>query len=623
MSTILSKKRLAVFYSFALAIPLLFFAMLEAGLRYVDYGENLDLFITEPEDIGNEPYWLVNPSVVHRYFPKQRYAPQPPYQVFLKQKPENGYRVFVMGGSTTAGWPYPANVMFSRVLSQRLSDVFPDRYIEVVNTGIAAVNSFTLLDFVDEILVHEPDAILIYAGHNEFYGALGAASSVSVGQARWVIKTYLALLRLKTVQLVRDVVNGITAGFLSGGEEQYSTLMGRMVGDRSVPYDSEIYQVAKLNYEANLRDILGAANQADVPVMISELVSNLRDHSPFVSVENGGQLPADIVYSWAQMLEQEEMYGMARETYAWAKDLDGLRFRAPGEFNGIIHKVAAEFKVPVVPMVSYFEKESANGLIGKRLMLEHLHPNDKGYMLMSEAFFDTMQRYDFVSDQWNVGDSQSAELYRSTWPVTDLDRALGDIRIVNLTDHWPYPPKGQDDRSIEDFGPANQAEALALQVFNGELSYTEAHTKMAEHFEEQGRPDLAFREYIALVSAVPNQINYYMLAINQLLKQRAYDRALPLLFASIEIKNTGYANKWIGQIFMMKQQPMQAIPYFKEAYGFAPEDPQFLYNLGFAHTVTGHFAEAQNFLQQLEQLAPDFQKLDKLRQLLAERRPPG
>jgi hypothetical protein len=41
------------------------------------------------------------------------------------------------------------------------------------------VNSYTFYDKIDEILKEDPDAILIYAGHNEFYGELGIGSSKS------------------------------------------------------------------------------------------------------------------------------------------------------------------------------------------------------------------------------------------------------------------------------------------------------------------------------------------------------------------------------------------------------------------------------------------------------------
>ena len=66
---------------------------------------------------------------------------------------------------------------------------------------MAAINSYTLLDFMDEILEQSPDALLIYTGHNEYYGALGVGSEQSLGNSRWLIHTYLKLRSVKLLCL--------------------------------------------------------------------------------------------------------------------------------------------------------------------------------------------------------------------------------------------------------------------------------------------------------------------------------------------------------------------------------------------------------------------------------------
>ncbi len=45
--------------------------------------------------------------------------------------------------------------------------------------GISAINSITLRDIIDDVLEENPDLIIIYTGHNEYYGALGPASNIS------------------------------------------------------------------------------------------------------------------------------------------------------------------------------------------------------------------------------------------------------------------------------------------------------------------------------------------------------------------------------------------------------------------------------------------------------------
>ncbi len=92
------------------------------------------------------------------------------------------------------------------MVKDRLVTLFPDRNFEVVNLGMTAVNSYTMLDFTREILEYELDLILIYCGHNEFYGALGIASAEHLGRSRWLVKTHLNLQKLKTFWLVRATI---------------------------------------------------------------------------------------------------------------------------------------------------------------------------------------------------------------------------------------------------------------------------------------------------------------------------------------------------------------------------------------------------------------------------------
>jgi len=96
-----------------------------------------------------------------RYFFNEQFAPRPGIDLFLKEKPENGYRIFVLGGSTAAGYPYGANIRFSTILEERLRDVFPRKPIEVVNMAMTAVNTYTLLDFMDELLVMNLDLAIL------------------------------------------------------------------------------------------------------------------------------------------------------------------------------------------------------------------------------------------------------------------------------------------------------------------------------------------------------------------------------------------------------------------------------------------------------------------------------
>ena len=606
-----------VFYAIAVLIPVLFFILFESALRVFDYGKDLRLFVPVVAEAGNEEYLTTNIDVANRYFPESYFTPSPPEEVFKKNKPDNGYRVFVMGGSTAASWPYPRNVLFSRILRQRLSDTFPDKYIEVVNTGIAAVNTFTLLDFTDEILAQQPDAILIYSGHNEFYGALGAGSTQTVGQNRSLIKIYLALSKLKTFQFIRRIVGGVK--MILGGVkrgEGHSTLMGQMVGDNSIAYNSQTYLNANQNYEANLTEMLTEISDAGVPVMLSELVSNLRDHPPFISIDDGDKPSANMLYEQGNQLYEEAKYGMAKEAYSMAKDYDGLRFRAAEDINASIHKIAAQFGAPVVPMKAYFETASPNGVIDKTLMLEHLHPNADGYMLMSDAFYHTMRKERFIDAVWDESNIQSDEFYRQTWPITELDRALADIRIINLTDNYPYRPKEPEQRSMTNYKPQNLVEELAMKVFKNEIGYSQAHVELARFYDSQNQQQRAVREFMALISSAPYNVANYLMASEYLFEIKEFDHALAILMSSLGVQETGYAHKWIGQILLIKQRPTEARKHIETAMSYLTDDPQLIYNLGFINIIEDKIDSARISVELLSKIAPGSGQLENLNRML-------
>lgn len=615
------QRRLWLFRAIALLLPVLFFALLEGGLRLFNYGEHLDLFIPAPDGFSDKEFLMVNPNVAKRYFTKGGYTPQPPYEFMAKQKPPNGYRIIVMGESTTAGWPYPNNVLFSRVLNQRLADAFPEQYIEVVNVAISAINSYTLLDLLDEVLAQQPDAILIYTGHNEFYGALGVASTESLGKFRPFVMLYLSLQRVKTVELLE---NGIAAARRWAGRvlhgqaagDPYGTLMGRMIGETHIAYGSPDYDLAKRQFKTNMNEIFAKAKAAGVPIVISEVVSNVRDHAPFVSTSSSTALPADIVYRWAQMLEADGKYELARGAYYWAKDLDALRFRASEDFNEIIHQIAGQYRAPVVPMKTYFEAESPNGLIGHDLMLEHLHPNVEGHFIMSEAFFDTMRRHGMIAPQWDAGRIQPAGFYRERWPISDFDRALGALRIRHLTDHWPFKPLASSGDSFAKYRPSDEIESLAYRVAKEELGFIEGHLAAAKYYEARDQHHKALREYQAMVTASPFDYQVMLTAAQHLLEARHLDRAMSFLFASLNLKDTAFANKWIGQIYLHSRRPQQAEPFLEKANAMQAGDPQVLYNLAGAYMLNGHLDKARETYARLEKTQVDFPGMAQLKQQL-------
>ena len=269
-------------------LPFLMLGIVEGTLRLLHPDGGLPLFVKAP--VANGEYLVANHAVAARWFGALDNPPSAALEPFAEQKPERAFRVFVLGESTTAGFPYPRNVTFSRLVRDVLRDVLPNDSVEVINLGIAATNSYAMLDIADEVAGQRPDAVLIYAGHNEYYGALGAASRVSVPGGNLVVRLYLRLLRLRSVLALRDAIASLrNRSGPRGGNLEEASLMEVLARDRLVPLGSARYHEGARQFETNLEAVGRLFGKNRVPVFVGSLASNLRDQPPFVATANSGR----------------------------------------------------------------------------------------------------------------------------------------------------------------------------------------------------------------------------------------------------------------------------------------------------------------------------------------------
>jgi tetratricopeptide (TPR) repeat protein len=609
---VLSPQKKRIFWIITVSLPVVVLLLLEAFLQIFNYGGNLDLFIEGPP--GYENYLRCNPNVARRYFFVQTDIPTPPKQLFLKQKPADGYRIFVLGESTAAGFPYSTNVSFPNILQRGLANTFPRKNIEVINISMSAINSYALLDLLDEIFEQSPDALCIYTGHNEYYGALGVGSVQSLGKWPWLIRTFLGFQSVKTVLLLRDCIGWFKIKFgkifFKGSEiDPSATLMERIVTEQTIPLGSPLYEAGKRQFEQNMEMIIKKAADRSVAVVISELISNLRDQEPFVSVEDQEGRSAMTLFKQARQFEAANEFEKARAYYSQARDLDALRFRAPEEFNMIIRKLANKYSQVLVPAVSYFEKASPNELIGNTLILEHVHPNKAGYFLLAWAFYETMQSkrmigtdwaYDGLAQEWNRG-------------ITDLDSVYAQLVIRQLKSGWPFQPKSLPNRFLQTFKPGNRLEEISFRVLKSKnFSLESAHMELGKFYEKENQSDQALAEYQALITSIPYEVDFYQQAGLVLIAKKEYIKASQLLQRSLRYRNNKFAYKWIGQIAFMQGDLEEAINYLLKA---DLQDTQVLFNLSRVYYAANQWENGNIYYERLKNLAPGSEYMTYLTKL--------
>lgn len=595
-----------LFIIILIAIPILIFVGFETVLRVINYGNDLKLFEPSKKYPG---YFQINPRVTKRFFTKNP-PTSPTNDIFLIQKPQNTYRIFVMGSSTVRAFPYEVNTSISRVLFFRLRDIFPDKNIEVVNVAMAAINSYALADFIDEIIEQKPDAIIIYAGHNEYYGALGAYSIEQGNTPYWIKKLHLKLIHLRSYQLVQNIIHKFSSFISKEQRPLTATLMERMSKNKHIAYQSDIYHKGLQQYEKNMTEIFEKVSKNKIPIIISELVSNVKDLPPFYSLKTNEYPPAIELFNLAKVELTKGNITEARKLFYQAKDLDAIRFRAPEDINKLIHQLASKYNMPVIPMKDIFEKHSKSQIIGYDLITEHLHPNIDGYFLMANAFLHELKKQKLISNQWDTTRIKTNEYYRYHWGFTVLDSLVADKRVKTLTSGWPFTSDTIINDYLYNYKPTSLEDSLALLcVKYDNISITMMHTELAKNYLKQGSFEKAFNEYRALTYIEPYNIQYYAEALNCATFAQNDSLAKTLLLSMPLRDSSFFALMRLGRISQKQKDHKTAIEYFNKALNVAKPGDNKIYayeSLYFSYLATNDNNKAKRMLLQIKDLDPKY-----------------
>jgi len=280
---------------------------------------------------------------------------------------------------------------------------------------------------------------------------------------------------------------------------------------------------------------------------------------------------AEYYYSKARDFENLKLFDSAKANYIKAKDLDMLRFRAPEAFNTIIHQLGEKYKVPIVPMISYFEKKSPNSLIGDNLMLEHLHPNIEGYFIMADAFFDILKENHFISDQWDSARIKPISAYRNNWGFTPFDSLVGDLKIKMLKAGWPFKPENQRNNFQETYVPFSFEDTIAFEyVCSSNTHIEDKHVYLAGLYAKKGQYRKAYNEYYSLLKCYPyvNSICYD--AALQLISDKDYNRANVLIHSMPNRDTSLYFYYLEGVIFARLNLTNKALNSLQKSLSLNP-----------------------------------------------------
>lgn len=596
------------FYLIMILIPILFFVLLEVGLRIFNYGYDFSMW---GEVI--EGKYILNPDAPRRYFSTVKSVPASIEDIFDKEKAPNSFRVFILGESSAAGYPYMPMGSFSRYIRRRLELTYPDKKIEVVNIGLSAISTYTVRDFVPEVLDQQPDLILIYTGHNEYYGALGVGSQESVSNSRALVNMLLYMNKFKTTQLVKDFIQWFV-GLVGLNEEgpTTGTLMSRMAKEKEIELNSEQFNDGIEQFEGNMTDIIEMIQKQNVPLIISTLASNLKGQAPFISITKGNNPGAKQIFDEAENEFALGNFKKADSLYRYAKDLDGLRFRAPEKINSIIIDLSKKYSVPLINADSMFRSISADGIVGNAWMTDHLHPNLAGYQRMGKLFYDKMNEVKYLpaNSRAAIPFEEQDRATLQNFVYSNFDSVVAEYRIKLLKNDWPFIDPKLKKSYWEVCVPKDYIDSAAVHFLLGDMSWGKAIEKIADISLRKDNLILFTQHMRALIYQYPIVVEYYRKLENislVLLQRKEYDKAKLILSMEYELSPNAFSTKWLGQIALQSGNIEEAIKFLEKSLSYNPNDDQVLYNLSGAYALNKDYKKAYQSATKLIENNPNHQ----------------
>ncbi len=588
-------------------------------------------------------WYHINRSYLKKYFPTGDYIiPEFKPALFRKEKTHNTIRILCLGESSMFGVPYQMTANISGILRRQLRHMYPEKEIEVINFGASAINTNVILHFSPGLLQFKPDMVLIYTGHNEFYGPDGVGASWLEKQFPFLTQWKYDLRELAVVKFFQS----FGESSLAVPQPQDANLMKQVSKSATIELQSADAERVFANFQRNLEKIVELFLNENIPLIISDVTSNLTfppfeyDTTITEELTPVQRLLSAKQYSQAldtlRQIEQHHSnnayvnyvlgttslvlnkFDDAKHYLEKARDNDLLKFRAPGKINSIIKQICIKKNVPFFSSDSIFIKNSTHGISDTSLFWEHLHPNPYGYYLIADGFFDKIvergifpppskQRLTFTTDSLHI-----------CW----LDLAFGDMTIKNLTSKWPFRNYNAVTRVYASSKP--ELQDVVKKVFLLEKVWDQGCYESAQIFWKDGKMNDAITTYRAIIDEYPFNFYAHYLLANALSQTGRIDEAISHYQISIRSNPLyPFPKVDLGLLQINRGEFDNAIALLSNALTIAQQDrlnplqSTIYYGLATAYANKRDFRQAMVYIEQSLQLQPQNRDALMLREKIA------
>jgi tetratricopeptide (TPR) repeat protein len=352
--------------------------------------------------------------------------------VALPKKEPGEFRVLSFGESTVNSHLQGVEmVWYGAQLENRMRKAFPDKAFRFFNLGEGGLTIQVIrYRLLQAVASAEPDVVILMAGHNYGFGDL----------LEYNLVDRLADMTVTTRVLRRSYRNWYDTVML-----QFRWFAGP---------DERMTDTMLRNYERAMSDIVLAASQHKVPLVLCTMASDVLDWPP--EVRDPSKIGDELMERWASgetataeklaaqqvmsdpdtkdarllflagrsLLADGDVERAHRYLVRAKDDSDGIS-RIPEAANEFIRSMADRNGVLLADVEQAFRDTSSQGIVGSTLIGDNCHPTPLGFTIMARTIVERVARSGLL------GPGASAAIQGITWErykeelrSDDLSKAL-------------------------------------------------------------------------------------------------------------------------------------------------------------------------------------------------------
>lgn len=560
-------------------------------------------------------------------------------QAFKVNKPDNGYRIFSFGGSTTFGRPYGHDTAFSNWLQILLGSSDPSTSYEVVNVGGVSYASYRVINLMREMFSYEPDLFIVYTGHNEFLEERTYSDILEESPAVTRLRTQLH--RSRSYSLARTLWLRVQGRRKEQADQKFqmsgevTAILDQTFGLEHYQRDPEKGKAIVSHFRFNLEKMVDMVEDHRVRLIFVVPPSNERDFSPFKSQfcrsltgrprrqwdqfydegrsrfiqgDHSAALDAfqqavdldachaDLRYRLGEAYFALERYEEAKREFVRARDLDVAPLRATSRIQETVREVAGRRDIPVIDLVTLLESEVRgtldHSILGKETFLDHAHPRIRVHQKLAEELAETLFELNWVEPEGPLQQIRTSALYDSV--MTTLDSSYYATRDLNLAKVLSWLGKDQEAAPFV----TRAAEALP--------DHPEAQYLRGVFFQNEGQYQQAEQAYKRAIALDPTFSRAHNALGSVYERTGRLDEAIASHRHAVQYQpESDLAYFGLGNALYGTGREQEAIEAYEQALRLNPRHSKAMNNLAAVHITREDYDEAIEALERTLELEPE------------------